>query len=83
MGVDVVLRHVLSKLLTLMMSEHTERLRGAQIFQLIIPEFDEKSQAPLAVLVLLCIVAPFWAWGASLMSTPHPERKNTLARCDV
>lgn len=51
-----------------------------QIFQLLLPECAEDSNGPLILLVVLCAIAPFWAWGSSLMSTKDPERKNAAAR---
>ena len=54
--------------------------RVPQIFQLLLPEAKDDSHTPLILLGVLCFIAPLWAWGASLVTTVHPERQRTLPR---
>lgn len=54
--------------------EHT------QIFQLLLPEFSSSTHDPLIVLIVLCAIAPFWAWGANMVVHRDPERQNATAR---
>lgn len=35
---------------------------AGQIFQLLLPEFQEESDAPLYLLLALCFIAPLWSW---------------------
>ncbi|CAM9199768.1 unnamed protein product, partial [Hapterophycus canaliculatus] len=51
------------------------------IFQLLLPEFNESSDQPLYLLLVLCLIAPFWSWGAAMSTKIDPETKNTRARC--
>lgn len=51
-----------------------------QIFQLLLPEFTETSDQPMYLLLALCLIAPFWSWGAAMSVKIDPETKNTRAR---
>ncbi|CAM9545376.1 unnamed protein product [Pylaiella littoralis] len=50
------------------------------IFQLLLPEFEEESDAPLYLLLVLCFISPFWSWGVAMSIKRDPETKNTRAR---
>ncbi|CAM9613662.1 unnamed protein product [Scytosiphon promiscuus] len=49
------------------------------IFQLLLPEFTESSDQPMYLLLVLCLIAPFWSWGAAMSTKIDPDTKNTRA----
>eukprot|EP00904_Undaria_pinnatifida_P002684 jgi/Undpi1/12416/HiC_scaffold_5.g02088.m1 len=50
------------------------------IFQLLLPEVSSTNEKPLIILIVLCAIAPLWAWGSNMVTHKDPERKNATAR---
>lgn len=53
----------------------------SQIFQLVGAEFGTNSDAQVILLLLLCVIAPVWAFGAGMMVSTDPQQQRTQPRC--